>query len=281
MLLLKNFNKFLCIIIFLFFTSHISALTRDSIILDDSFFTENSKKLKIERFEAISPLYKIKKNYDGYYLKDIFKFKNIDILKLDVVTFEAKDGFKISIPASFINENNPFLSIRDTSLANGKNWEEVKDGGRIIDGGPYYLMWDLKKYKVPENYWAFGVVKILFQSFKETYGESIPENTSNKKIMQGFQIYQSSCSGCHSVNLVGGTLGLEMNVPKNFTEYLSKKFIISYSKSPSSYRANAKMPPQHFLTVNEINLVISYLEAMKFNKICNTDDNCQKITLKK
>ncbi|WP_397600135.1 c-type cytochrome [Silvanigrella sp.] len=281
MILSKILIKYLYIFIFLFFTNHILANTREPILLDESFFTEHNKKLKRDQFEATSLLYKKKKTYDGYYLKDIFKFKNIDILKLDVVTFDAKDGFKISIPASFINENDPLLSIRDASLAIGKNWEEVQDGGRIIDGGPYYLMWDLKKYKVPENYWAFGVVKILFQSFKETYGESIPENTSNKKIMQGFQIYQSSCSGCHSVNLVGGTLGLEMNVPKNFTEYLSKRFIISYSKSPSSYRANAKMPPQHFLSVNEINLVIAYLEAMKYNKVCNTDDSCQKLVSKK
>jgi mono/diheme cytochrome c family protein len=247
-----------------------------SIDIKDYFFKNHNVKSNPDFFKAKSPLYKKSKTYEGYYLKFLFELKNIDITKLDVIIFEAKDGFKITIPLSFIDKYNPFLAIRDTSLSAGKNWEEVRDGGRVIDGGPYYLMWDVHNNKIPENYWAFGITKISFSTFKEAFGASVPSKNKNNRVMNGFQIYQSSCSGCHSINLVGGSLGLEMNVPKNFTEYLSKEFILSYSKSPASYRANAKMPAQNLLSNDEINSVITYLEAMKLNKICNSEEQCQK-----
>jgi mono/diheme cytochrome c family protein len=270
-------------LIFIFIIFSFMAYPNDEkfINIKDYFFKNPESKLKLEFFEATAPLYKKQKTYEGYYLKSLFKLKNIDITKLDVITFEAKDGFKITIQASFIDKYNPFLAIRDNSLPAGKDWEVVRDGGRMIDGGPYFLMWAKNKYKIPSEYWAFGVTKILFSTFKEAYGDSIPLNTKNSAIMNGFQVYQSSCSGCHSVNLVGGSFGLEMNVPKNFTEYLSKEFILSYSKSPASYRANAKMPAQNFLSNDEINSVITYLEAMKLNKICNLEKQCQKLMDKK
>lgn len=267
----------IAITIFFLFANLQSFSNENSFIDIQNYFMKDQKiNSKLELMAAKSPLYKKQKKYEGYSLKYLFKLKNIDISKLDVVTFKAKDGFKITISGTFIEKNNPFLAVRDTSLPVGKNWEVVAEGGRKIDGGPYYLMWDIDKYSVPENYWAFGVVSISFTTFKEAFGASVPLDLKNKFVMSGFQVYQTSCSGCHSVNLVGGDLGLEMNVPKNFTEYLSKEFILNYAKSPTSYRVNAKMPPQHFLSDKEINSVITYLEAMKLNKICNSDKQCQK-----
>lgn len=246
--------------------------------IKNDFFSSKGTKEKLLVFKSISPLYKKEAKYEGYYLNDLFKEKGIDITKIEMINFIAKDDFRIAIPSSFILKYNPFLAIRDTSLSKGKNWRIVRDGGRKIDGGPYYLMWESGNKRIPENYWAFGVVRIQFSTFKEIYGSIVPDDPKEQLPMQGFQVFQTSCTGCHSVNLVGGSLGLEMNVPKNFVEYLQKDFILEYTKSPQSFRVNAKMPPQGgFLTDEEIKSLIEYLEYMKQKKICSTEKECIKM----
>lgn len=237
--------------------------------------------LKPVQFKAKSPLYKKDGVYEGYDLLALLSLKKVNGFKREVVVFEAKDGFKITIPYSYIEKYKPFLATRDTSLPAGQDWEVTRDGGRMIDGGPYYLMWGTAQYNVPENYWAFGVVKIIFSTFKKEFGASAPVNITNSEITRGLAIFQSSCLACHTMNLIGGQLGPEMNVPKNFTEYLKKDFILSYVRSPQSYRASAKMPPQDFLTKDEISSVLSYLEEMKNNKICHNAKECEDVLNKK
>ena len=85
----------------------------------------------------------------------------------------------------------------------------------------------------------------------------------------GFQIYQKSCSACHSINLNGGDLSVEMNVPKTFTEHYSNEYIINYAQSPTSYRANAKMP-----SINLIQKKLSYFKLLKSNE---KQQNLQKM----
>lgn len=237
--------------------------------------------LKPTLFKAKSPLYKKEGTYEGYDLLSLLHLKKLDVAKLEVVVFEAKDGFKITIPYSYIEKYKPFLAVRDTSLPAGENWQTTRDGGRVIDGGPYYLMWGMSQYNVPENYWPFGVVKILFSTFKKEFGPSAPRNVKDPEVTRGFAVFQSSCLACHTMNLIGGQLAPEMNVPKNFTEYLNKDFILNYVRAPQSYRASAKMPSQDFLTKEEIQSVFRYLEEMKNNKICNNAKRCEEVINKK
>ena len=245
--------------------------------IQSDFFQKAKKKRQLITYKTKTPLYKKISSYDGYDLLNLFQENNIDIHKYDMIVFSAKDNFKINIPSAFILKYKPFLAVRDSTLPSGIDWAVVRDEGRIIDGGPYYLMWDMRNTDIPPNFWVFGVSDIILGSFKETYAHSAPSDTNKLNVMRGFQIFQESCAGCHSVNFSGGDFGPEMNVPRNFTEYFTRKFIKSYVKSPQSYRANAKMPPQHSLTNLEVELVIDYLEEMKKNKICSSESTCRKL----
>lgn len=268
-------HKKICfkIIISVFFVNLNTSLFATEFNLNKNFF--NNLNLSIIEFKSTSPLYKNIRSYKCYNLKDILNKVKYNKSKYDVLTFIAKDDFKISIPILFIDKYISYIAIKDLSLKDSRDWEIVRDGGRILDAGPYYLMWKSTD-PIPNEYWAFGVVKIQFSNMKEAYGNAIPPSQYDENIIMGFQIYQKSCSACHSINLNGGDLGVEMNVPKNFTEYYSNEYIINYAQSPTSYRANAKMPSINLIQ-KEIELFLSYLKVMKNNKICNKNDECQKM----
>lgn len=271
---MNNYLKFtlkvsICLCIF----DNYSCFAKSEYTFNDLFF--NKLALEKTSFKAISPLYKNSRFFEGYKFNDVLSKINYNKENDDVVTFIAKDNFKISIPIFIIKKYHPFLAAKDLSIKNSHNWEKVRDGGRILDGGPYYLMWN-NQDSLSDEYWVFGVTKIKLTNYKEAYGNSAPLHTSNEKILQGFQVYQRTCSACHSMNLSGGTLGVEMNVPQNFTEYYSEKHIINYAKLPSAYRANAKMPPVK-LTESEANQFLAYLKYMKGIKICKNDAECQKL----
>ncbi|WGL59056.1 cytochrome c1 [Pigmentibacter sp. JX0631] len=242
-------------------------------LIDESLF--KNLNIKESFLTTLDPLYKERRTFSGYNFLNILFQKKIDYKKYDLITFIAKDKFKISIPISFLEKYKPFLAIRDITLKNKMKWQDTRDGGRIINGGPYYLLWR-EEDKVPVEYWAFGIVEINLSTFHETYGASIPKNTSNEKVLKGFQVFQESCSACHSMNLIGGQLGLEMNVPKNFSEYYSVEYIQAYTKSPTSFRANAKMPPVK-ISEEQFNNFFLYLKEMKENKLCNNDLTCQNL----
>lgn len=223
-------------------------------------------------FKAKSPLYKKYSTYQGYDFLNLLTEKKIDIYKSDMIIVEAKDGFKINIPSAFVIKYKPFLATRDLELPKNRDWAMAQDGGRAIDGGPYYLMWP-ENNKIPKNYWSFGSIKITLSSFKEAYGLSVPKNTSNLRVMQGFQVYQTSCAGCHSVNFSGGEFAPEMNVPQNFTEYLGVNFIRKYVLQPQNFRANAKMPPQS-ISSDDIDAVLDYMREMRKYKVCSSKEDC-------
>jgi hypothetical protein len=48
---------------------------------------------------------------------------------------------------------------------------------------------------------------------------------------------------CDSLNVVGGSMAPEFNVPKNITEYWKGDNIIAFAKNPKSFRRSSIMPP--------------------------------------
>ena len=219
-------------------------------------------------------------DFEGYPLVELLALQNSlsNLKSTEMLYFIAKDGFKMGIPVDVVLRYKPILAFRDASLPATEDWLPFKDGSRTLTPAPFYLVWDDSKNTVAPEYYPFQTIQISFATFKEVYGASFPQN---KSVVKGFEIYQANCSACHSVNLAGGTLGLEMNVPKNFTEYLTKEFFMAYVKNPQDFRANAKMPSKADISSKKVTEVWNYLGAMKSEKICKTAASCQDIVNKK
>jgi mono/diheme cytochrome c family protein len=87
-------------------------------------------------------------------------------------------------------------------------------------------------------------------------------------------VFKENCIGCHSINLVGGDLAPELNVPKNVTEYWRADDIRALVRDASSFRARSKMPPFPQLGAGDIDDLLHYFAAMKSQKVCDAGRPC-------
>lgn len=83
-----------------------------------------------------------------------------------------------------------------------------------------------------------------------------------------------NCPSCHSVNLVGGDLGPEPNVPRNVTEYWSAAHLAAFVKAPETYRARSKMPGFGHLADAECAAILTWIATMRGRKICPDGKAC-------
>ena len=99
---------------------------------------------------------------------------------------------------------------------------------------------------------------------------------SGERARRGFIVFRDNCVGCHSVNLVGGDLAPELNVPKSVTEYWRPDDIRALIRDASTYRARSKMPPFPQLTGVELDDLLHYFTVMTHQKICDARKPCPK-----
>jgi hypothetical protein len=71
---------------------------------------------------------------------------------------------------------------------------------------------------------------------------------------------------CHSVNGIGGTVGVELNIPRNVFEYWKPNMLPEFVADPRSFRRNGKMPGFAHLDKAEIKKILDSLEHMKDRK---------------
>jgi mono/diheme cytochrome c family protein len=84
---------------------------------------------------------------------------------------------------------------------------------------------------------------------------------------RGFELYSKSCMTCHGINGVGGTLGPDLNYPKNVYEYWQPDQLKSYVQDPSKFRLNAKMPSFEALGKDNIVAILEYVKHMQGHKV--------------
>jgi mono/diheme cytochrome c family protein len=82
-----------------------------------------------------------------------------------------------------------------------------------------------------------------------------------ESVARGFDGFQKNCIACHSLNLEGGVLGPELNIPKNILEYRERKMLKEFISNPSSFRARSKMPAfENSLSSQSFDDLLDYLD---------------------
>ena len=92
------------------------------------------------------------------------------------------------------------------------------------------------------------------------------------KIVRGFATFTRNCMVCHTMNLGGdATIGPDLNVPYNPTEYLRADALRRLIRDPQSLRhwPATKMPPFSVATLSDrdYNDVLAYLQHMAGRKV--------------
>ena len=235
--------------------------------------TENDfRQLHLDSVVVEDPVYNKKKRYAGYWLSDILALADVHSGPDSVWTFLAIDGYRASIAVSDILRFGvkAFVAIADLDKEEG--WEKIQQGKEWVSPGPYYLVWQtpledaVPNVKLP---WPYQVIEISVHKIDETQQKLFPaSNDKSESVRRGYKVFQQNCVSCHSLNLEGGLVGPELNVPKNILEYQDRKFLKEFIDSPSSFMARSRMPDfSSTLTPRDLDDVLDYLSWMGKHKV--------------
>jgi len=224
----------------------------------------------------LDPFYKRKNpQFEGYPFDDVMALipgiAGID-RERHSLRFVCADGYHTTFPFKAVENGDGVLATRlaGPSDRGGVPWDEIQRGKTKQTPAPYYLVWagetDLKARP-----WPYQLVAIEVVANDALAAALSPP--PGAKAEAGYELFRTYCFACHTVNLQGGKMGPELNVPQNIFEYRDAGQLKAFVKNPQSFRAASLMPPQA-LSDDKLEAVFGYLRAMAQRKICTTAADC-------
>ena len=199
------------------------------------------------------------------------RWKNAELVK-----FETRDGYQPVMPVAVIQKHTGLMAYAD---AGADQLLPIGDGhGGTVNPGPFYLVWENLKDLQAKNdawlQWPWQLVRIELTSIERQYPRTAPPPGASESVLRGFNSYLGHCSKCHQINGEGGSVGPELNVPVNVTEYWQAEWLPRFIADPQSIRHNSKMIGFQSGSSDksaEIDDIIAYLRAMKDRKLPPTE----------
>jgi len=191
------------------------------------------------------------------------------------VRFIADDGFALNQLAAPLfstgSAARAYLAIEPADAP----WPPLKTG-EPATAGPFYLVWiNPEQGAIQPEQWPYRIARIeLTLPLAERFPSIVPASglAADSKINRGFATFMRNCMVCHTMNLAGdASIGPDLNVPYNPTEYLRADALRRLIRDPQSLRhwPGAKMPAfgTGVLSDRDYNDVLAYLQHMANRKV--------------
>ncbi len=218
------------------------------------------------------PVYRKPKRYAGYALTGLLRkaWPEVDRWAEQgaELVFHCADGYAPSMDLARALSAQGIVAVRDLDRPANDPWEPFTRGKEMITPAPFYLVWPAIDGADTNYKWPYQLVSLSIESFDRRYEKATPPHGASDAAQRGFRLFVQQCASCHSVNLAGGDLGPELNVPRNVTEYWLPEHLAAFIKAPDSYRTGSKMPGFGHLAEAEHAAILAYLRAMRERKIC-------------
>jgi mono/diheme cytochrome c family protein len=178
--------------------------------------------------------------------------------------FDCEDGYRAVLRGIVGRVGPAFLAIADLEAPANEDWVPIKKASGSMVPGPLYLVWT---NTIPDDHRPkpYQIIRIGILSGGDSLLPAYPSGDARARA--GFELFRKNCMACHSVNGVGGKVGVDLNYPLNVSEYWRKEYIKKLIREPQSVRSNARMPAFPQLSSAEIDLLVIYLSDMKSRKV--------------
>ncbi len=203
----------------------------------------------------------------------LFAGESVD--KKASVQFVATDGFSASMdPARLLNTSESGAIAYVAVEPQDQPWPAIRPNSKTT-AGPFYVVWDQpERSKISPEEWPFHLAKFVIQEPAHVRFPAIrpdPKLAADHPVNRGFALFQRNCFACHTINGGGdGTLGPDLNLPMNPTEYLTPKALRQYVRDPQSVRRWAGSRMSGFspsvLSEAELDDLVAYLSHMAARK---------------
>ncbi len=215
---------------------------------------------------VMDAVYQARKRYRGFTFLRLLQLRGYDPAAASwgtVVQFLCRDGYNpFASLESLVNEG-AFLATGDLDAPTGETWIPFAYGSTRRDPGQFYLVWPKANSPADRHPWPYGVNMLRIGTPETLLGPALPKSA---RFQQGFNRFRENCMMCHSLNGVGGTIGIDLNLPRNVFEYWQADKLPAMVAKPSSFRRNAKMPDFDRLGPQAIAEILDYIKHMKAYK---------------
>ena len=222
-------------------------------------------QLETVQFRVFNPEWKQEIEYRAFRLQDVLRLAGIPLDGRDGdLIFHCADGYASIRPIKMLSKMKLMLAFEEVGA---QKWTPLPGHRDAPIAGPFYVLsQDAADFEAFP--WPWQVTGIELVDFTERYAALVPVGAADDSAeMRGFRAFRSkNCLSCHSINLVGGQVGPELNVPKNITEYRDRDLLKAWIRDASAFRARTLMPPNPDLSDAELDDILAYLAAMKEHK---------------
>lgn len=228
---------------------------------DGSF--KASENVEVE-FDVV---YQKSKRYQGVkfanYLKSRGALPNI-VDSHSMVEFICTDGYNPFEKLTNLVTQNAFIAMKDLDAPQGQTWISFPYGNSMRTPGTFYLVWPNASSIASKYPWPYGIVALRMGKPEILLRLALPKSANVDK---GFRLFREHCMMCHSINGVGGSVGIDLNVPLNIFEYWQPAKLPLFITSPQNFRKNVNMPAFDYLEKQEIVELLEYIRHMRQHKI--------------
>jgi mono/diheme cytochrome c family protein len=190
----------------------------------------------------------------------------------DTLRFVASDGFVATLPASLLLARSGAIAYLAVEPADAP-WPALKPDSPA-SAGPFYLVWlNPGRGGITPEQWPYQVARIEdVPPLLKRYPMLAPGASAHDAVRRGYVVFEKNCSVCHTLNLGGdATVGPDLNVPYNPTEYMRVDALRRLIRNPQSLRRwpAAKMPAfeTKLLSDRDLTDLLAYLRQMADRKV--------------
>jgi mono/diheme cytochrome c family protein len=165
-------------------------------------------------------------------------FSGLTIPEFALVQCNGADGFSAILEKTRLLSPDPKASKAYLAIEDPKSpWPDLD--GKTTSAGPFYLVWtNPQASAIGREEWPFKVVSIaILSDSRSAFPAIYPADDAAANVQTGFKSFLKNCFACHKMNgNGGGSIGPDLNLPMNPTEYLDEAALAALIRHPASVR---------------------------------------------